>query len=119
MPTFEIVPLAELQARISPELLPMVEKFNDDLAKLRSDQGGRYTLEKADDARQIRKAFKLAAASMNRVARFPRRGEEGSVSFFLQAQAKRRGRKPKGPLEASKPGARKRGRPKQAPVPTA
>lgn len=108
MPKFEIVPLVELKTRISTELLAMVEKFKDDIVKLRSDQGGRYVLEKTDDARKIRKALKLAVASIGKEVRFPRRGEEGSVSFYLHDQPKRRGRKSGPGIQVPKPRPKKK-----------
>lgn len=113
MAKFEIVPLAELKTRLAAKLLPLVEGFKEKLGKLAADQGGRLTLEKGDDAKDLRKALKAAAGSLNRRVRFPFRGEEGSLSFYLE---KARGRKPgRGPGRPAKAKAKRRGRPsKQA-----
>ena len=43
------------------------------------------TLEKGDDAKELRRALKAAAVAVNRRVRFPFRGEEGSLSFYLEA----------------------------------
>lgn len=79
---------------------------------------GRLVLEKSDDATKIRKALRLAAKAMNHGIRFPIRGEEGSVSFYLQEAPKRRGRPRKGeePAELALPKPRKgrRGRLRKA-----
>jgi hypothetical protein len=111
VPKFEAVPLAEVKTRISPELQALVEQAKEDLEKLRPDQAGRYKLEKGDEAKSLRKAVKLAAASLNRSVRFPRRGEEGVLSFYLDAGRRRRGRPPK--TEAAPVGPRRRGRPRK------
>lgn len=108
MAKFEVVPLAELKTRLPGKLLPLVEEFKGNLEKLRNDQGGKITLDKGDDAKDIRKALKAAAASTNKRIRFPFRGEEGSVSFYLQSQRGRR----KGQRKALAV-AKKRGRPKK------
>ena len=113
MPKFEVVPLAELKSRVSAELIALVDDVKGDIGKLCDDQGGRYKLEKGDDVKQVRKAIRLAAGSMNRQVRFAFRGEEGTVSFYLAEQAKRRGRPRKVEAAAPKPGARKRGRPRK------
>jgi hypothetical protein len=77
------------------------------MEKLSADQGGRLTLEKGDDPKELRRALKAAAGSLNRRIRFPFRGEDGAVSFYLE---KARGRRPN--AEAA-PGRRRRGRPKK------
>jgi hypothetical protein len=58
-----------------------VEEYREKLEKLTAEQGGRRTLEKGDDAKELRRALKAAATSLNRRIRFPFRGEEGSMSF--------------------------------------
>ncbi len=81
--------------------------------KLSADQGGRLVLEKGDDPKDLRRALKTAAVSLNRRIRFPFRGEEGSLSFYLEGRRSRRGRRPRaeaGPAEAPK---RRRGRPRK------
>jgi hypothetical protein len=55
------------------------------------------------------KALKAAAGALNRRVRFPFRGEEGAVSFYL---VKTRGRKAQ--AEAAEAPRRKRGRPRKA-----
>lgn len=109
MAKFEVVPLAELKTRIPGKLLPLVEELKGNLEKLRNDQGGKLTLEKGEDPKDIRKALKVAAASMSKRIQFPFRGEDGSVSFYLQSQRGRR----KGRRKTSA-GGKKRGRPKKA-----
>ncbi len=85
------------------------------MEKLTAEQGGRLTLEKGDDAKELRRALKAAAAAVNRRVRFPFRGEEGSLSFYLEGQrGRRRGRRPKGAGGAGEAPKRKRGRPKKA-----
>jgi hypothetical protein len=74
---------------------------------LDADQGGRLTLKKGDEPKDLRKVLKAAAGALNRRIRFPFRGEEGTVSFYL---VKTRGRRAK---EAA-PGRRRRGRPRKA-----
>ena len=106
MAKFETVPLAELKSRLPAKLLPMVEEFKEKLHKLGGDQGGKLVLEKGDEAKDLRKALKAAAASLNRRVRFPFRGEEGSVSFYLE---KPRGRKGKREMAAA-PSGKRRGR---------
>jgi hypothetical protein len=76
------------------------------MEKLQADQGGRLTLEKGDDPKDLRRALKAAAGSLNRRIRFPFQGEEGAVSFY---QEKPRGRRPK----AAGEGGPRRGRPKK------
>jgi hypothetical protein len=60
-------------------------------------------------------AFK-AAGALNRRIRFPFRGEDGSLSFYLEGKRGRRGRRPKGEGGATGGEApkRKRGRPRKA-----
>ena len=110
MAKFETIPIRELKHRLPAKLLPLVEEYRDTLEKLTADQGGRLTLEKGDDAKDLRKALKAAASTLNRRIRFPFRGEDGAVSFYLE--------KPRGRRRASSkargtgPG-RRRGRPKK------
>jgi ethanolamine utilization microcompartment shell protein EutL len=68
--------------------------------------GGKLVLEKGDDPKDLRKALKVAAAALNRRVRFPFRGEEGSISFYL---VRTRGRK----AGAQMP-KKKRGRPRKS-----
>jgi hypothetical protein len=116
MAKFETVPIGELKHRLPAKLLPLVEEYRDKLEKLSADQGGRLTLEKGDDAKELRRALKAAAGTLNRRIRFPFRGEDGSLSFYLEGKRGRRGRRPRGESggaggEAPK---RRRGRPKKA-----
>jgi hypothetical protein len=110
------VPIGELKHRLPAKLLPLVEEYRDKLEKLQADQGGRLSLEKGDDPKELRRALKAAATTLNRRIRFPFRGEDGSLSFYLEGKRGRRGRRPKG--EAAATGAeapkRKRGRPRKA-----
>ena len=106
MAKFETVPLIELKTRLSAKLLPLVEEYREKLEKLGAEQGAKLVLEKGDDPKDLRKAVKAAASLLNRRIRFPFRGEEGSVSFYLE---KARGRRPKGAAGARK----KRGRPRK------
>ncbi|MBI3454857.1 MAG: hypothetical protein HY002_03585 [Candidatus Rokubacteria bacterium] len=108
MAKFETVRLAELKTRLPAKLMPLVEEYKEKLEKLPADQGGRLVLEKGDDAKDLRRALKAAAGSLNRRIRFPFRGEEGAVSFHLE---KPRGRRPK--AEAAT-GGKRRGRPRKA-----
>ena len=110
MAKFETVPLAELRTRLPAKLMPLVEEYKEKFQKLNADQGARLVLEKGDDAKNLRKALKAAAGALNRRIRFPFRGEEGAVSFYLE---KARGRKRVGKA-ASAPTGRKRGRPRKA-----
>jgi len=103
---FETVPLAELKTRLPAKLMPLVEEYRDKLEKLGANQGGKLVLEKGDDPKDLRKALKAAAGSLNRRIRFPFRGEEGAVSFYLE---KPRGRRPRGQTGAVK----RRGRPRK------
>ncbi len=104
MAKFETIPLSELKTRLPAKLLPLVEEFKEKLEKLSADQGGKLVLEKGDDPKDLRKALKAAAGSLNRRIRFPFRGVDGSLSFYLE---KARGRRPK--AEAAT-GRRRRGR---------
>lgn len=107
MAKFETVPLAELKTRLPAELMPLIEDFKEKLGKFDADQGGRLVLEKNDDAKDVRRALKAAATSLDRRIRFPFRGEEGAVSFYLE---KPRGRRPK---KEEKVARRRRGRPRK------
>jgi hypothetical protein len=72
--------------------------------------GGKLVLEKGDDPKDLRKALKAAAVSVNRRIRFPFRGEEGAVSFYLE---KPRGRR-RGSVKAAGAGSgRRRPRPRK------
>jgi hypothetical protein len=54
--------------------LPLVEEYKEKLAKLAADQGGRLTLERGDDARDLRdlrKAVRAGARALNRRVGFP------------------------------------------------
>jgi hypothetical protein len=110
MAKFEVVALMELKTRLPAKLLPLVEEYRGKLEKLSPDQGARLTLEKGDDAKDLRKALKAAAGALNRRVRFPFRGEEGSLSFYL---VKTRGRKAQAEAATERP-RRKRGRPRKA-----
>src|SRR3989304_2765078 len=101
MAKFETVPLAELKRRLPAKLLPLMEEYKEKLGKLGADQGGRLGLEKGDDPKNLRRGLKAAAASLNRRIRFPFRGEEGAVSFYLERARGRRGREPR--VEARMP----------------
>ncbi len=116
MAKFETVPLAELKTRLPAKLMPLVEEYKAKLEKLPSDQGGKLVLEKGDDPKELRRALKAAATSLNRRIRFPFRGEDGSLSFYLEGKRGRRGRRPRGeggPVGAEAP-KRRRGRPRKA-----
>ncbi len=92
MAKFETVPIGELKHRIPAKLLSLVEEYREKMGKLSADQGGQLTLEKGDDPKDLRRALKAAAGSLNRRIRFPFRGEEGSLSFYLEkARGRRRG----------------------------
>ena len=78
MAKFETVPIGELKHRLPAKLLPLVEEYREKMEKLTAEQGGRLTLEKGDDPKELRRALKAAAAAVNRRVRFPFRGEEGS-----------------------------------------
>ena len=115
MAKFETVPIGELKHRLPAKLLPLVEEYREKLEKLTAEQGGRLTLEKGDDAKEFRRAPKAAAAAVNRRVRFPFRGEEGSLSFYLEGQrGRRRGRRPKRSGGGGEAPKRKRGRPRKA-----
>jgi hypothetical protein len=82
--------------------------------KLTADQGGRLTLEKGDDPKDLRRGLKAAAVVLNRRIRFPFRGEDGSLSFYLEAKRGRRGRRAKAEAGAgAEAPRRRRGRPKK------
>src|SRR5947208_1172075 len=106
MAKFETVPWVELKTRLSAKLLPLVEEYRERIEKLGADQGAKLVLEKGDDSKDLRKAVKAAASLLNRRIRFPFRGEEGAVSFYLE---KPRGRRSTGGAGAPK----KRGRPRR------
>jgi hypothetical protein len=86
MAKFEAVPIGELKHRLPAKLLPLVEEDKGHLEKLRGDQGGRLTLEKGDDPKELRRALKAAATPLKRRILFPFRGEDGSLSFYLEAR---------------------------------
>jgi hypothetical protein len=112
---FEVVALVELKTRLPAKLVPLVEEYREKLEKLSADQGARLTLEKGDDAKDLRKALKAAAGTLNRRIRFPFRGEEGSVSFYLEGKRGRRGRPRKAEAGAgAEAPKRRRGRPRKA-----
>jgi hypothetical protein len=110
MAKFETVAIGELKHRLPAKLLPLVEESRQKLEKLSADQGARLTLEKGDDPKDLRKALKAAAGALNRRVRFPFRGEEGALSFYL---VKTRGRKAQAEATTEAP-RRKRGRPRKA-----
>lgn len=116
MAKFETIPITELKTRLPAKLMPLVEEFREKLEKLRPDQGGRLTLEKGDDPKDLRRALKAAAASLNRRIRFPFRGEEGAVSFYLEGRRGRRGGRGRAEAETGRAEAprRRRGRPRKA-----
>jgi hypothetical protein len=110
MAKFETIPIGELKHRLPSKLLPLVEEYREKLEKLTAEQGGRLTLDKSDDPKELRRALKAAAGSLNRRIRFPFRGEDGSLSFSLEGKRGRRGRRPKGEAGISK----RRGRPRKS-----
>jgi hypothetical protein len=115
MAKFETVPIGELKHRLPAKLLPLVEEYKDKLGKLGADQGGRLVIEKGDDPKDLRRALKAAAVALNRRIRFPFRGEEGSLSFYLEAKRGRHGRLAKAEAATgSEAPKRKRGRPRRA-----
>jgi hypothetical protein len=114
MAKFETVPIGELKHRLPAKLLPLVEEYREKLEKLTADQGGRLTLEKGDDAKDLRRALKAAAGTLNRRLRFPFRGEDGSLSFYLEGKRGRRGRRTKGETGGAEAPKRRRGRPRKA-----
>jgi hypothetical protein len=116
MAKFETVPIGELKHRLPAKLLPLVEEYKEKLEKLQAEQGGRLTLEKGDDPKDLRKAVKAAASLLNRRVRFPFRGEEGSLSFYLEGKRGRRGRRPRGEggAAAAEAPKRRRARPRKA-----
>jgi hypothetical protein len=87
-----------------------VEEYREKLEKLTAEQGGRLTHDKGNDPKELHRALKAAAAAVNRRVRFPYRGEEGSLSFYLEGQ---RGRRRKGTITN---GRRRRGRPRKSPT---
>jgi hypothetical protein len=114
MAKFETVPLAELKTRLPAKLLHLVEEYRDKLEKLTTEQGARLTLEKGDDSKELRRALKAAATTLNRRIRFPFRGEDGSLSFYLEGKRGRRGRRPKSEAAtAAETPKRRRGRPRK------
>jgi hypothetical protein len=96
MAKFEMVPIGELKHRLPAKLLPLVEEHKDKLEKLSADQGGKLVLEKGTTPRTFGRALKAAAGTLNRRIRFPFRGEEGALSFYLEAKRGRRGGRPRG-----------------------
>jgi hypothetical protein len=62
MAKFETVPIGELKHRLPAKLLPLVEEYRGKMEKLTAEQGGRLTLEKGDDPKELRRALKAAAA---------------------------------------------------------
>jgi hypothetical protein len=113
---FETVPLSELKTRLPAKLLPLVDEYKDKLEKLSADQGGRLVLEKGDDAKDLRRALKAAAGPLNRRIRFPFRGEDGSLSFYLEGRRGRRGRRRAGAEAGAEAPKRRRGRSRAEPV---
>lgn len=120
MAKFETVPLAELKTRLPAKLLPLVDEYKEKLEKLQADQGAKLVLEKGDDPKDLRRALKAAAASMNRRIRFPFRGEEGAVSFYLERGRGRRRRRRRARAVAAEKGQggarggrQRRGRPRK------
>jgi hypothetical protein len=111
---FDVVPLGELKTRLPAKLLPLVEEFKGHLEKLKADQGGRLTLEKGDDPKDLRRALKAAAGSLGRRIRFPFRGEEGALSFYLVGRSGRRGRRAARTEAGAEVPKRRRGRPRKA-----
>jgi hypothetical protein len=93
--------------------VPSVEEFQEKLEKLNADQGGRLTVEKEDDPKDLRKALEAAAGSLNRRIRFPFRGEEGSLSFYLEGKQGHRKENQRGG-SPRRLGWRKRGRSRKA-----
>ena len=114
MAKFETVPLVELKTRLSAKLLPLVEEYREKLGKLGAEQGAKLVLEKGDDPKDLRKAVKAAASLLNRRIRFPFRGEEGSLSFYLEGKRGRRGRRAKAGIAAAEAPKKRRGRPRKA-----
>jgi hypothetical protein len=77
MAKFETVPIGELKHRLPAKLLPLVEEYKEKLGKRSADQGAKLVLEKGDDAKELRRALKAAAAAVDRRVRFPFRGRRG------------------------------------------
>lgn len=114
MAKFETVPIGELKHRLPAKLLPLVEEYRDKLEKLSADEGGRLTLEKGDDAKDLRRALKAAATSLNRRIRFPVRGGDGSLSSYLEGKRGRLGRRAGGAEAGTDVPKRRRRRPRKA-----
>jgi len=113
MAKFETVPIGDLKHRLPAKLLPLVEEYKDKLEKLSADQGGKLVLEKGDDPKELRRALKAAAGSLNRRIRFPFRGEDGALSFYLEARRRRRGRRAASAEAGAESPKRRRGRPRK------
>jgi hypothetical protein len=113
MAKFEMVPIGELKHRLPAKLLPLVEEYRERLEKLGADQGAKLVLEKGDDPKDLRKAVKAAASLLNRRIRFPFRGEDGSVSFYLEGKRGRRGGRAKAGAGAAEAPKKRRGRPRK------
>ena len=113
MAKFETVPLMELKTRLPAKLLPLVEEYREKLEKLGAEQGAKLVLEKGDDPKDLRKAVKAAASLLNRRIRFPFRGEEGSLSFYLEGKRGRRGRRAKAGAAAAEAPKKRGGRPRR------
>jgi hypothetical protein len=60
---FETVSIGELNHRLPAKLLPLVEDYRDKLEKLSAERGGRLTLEKGDDPKDLRRALQAAATT--------------------------------------------------------
>jgi hypothetical protein len=60
---FETVSIGELKHRLPAKLLPLIEDYRDKLEKLSAEQGGRLTLEKGDDPKDLRRALQAAATT--------------------------------------------------------
>jgi hypothetical protein len=100
---FETVPFAELKHRLPANLMPLVEEYKKKLARRRPRRP--VDPRQGDDAKDLRRAFTPAAEVLNRRIRFPFRGEEGAVSFYL---VKARGRRRRAEVVG---GRKRRGRP--------
>jgi len=87
MAKFETVPIGELKHRLPAKLLPLVEEYKEKLEKLSTDQGGKLVLEKGDDAKELRRALKAAASSLNRRIRFPFPWGGRVAQFLSRGQA--------------------------------
>ena len=80
----------------------LVEESKKKRGELAADQGGRLMLEKRDNPKDSRRARRAAAGLPDRRIRFPFRGQDGSVSVYLE---KPRGRRRK----ETSPNGRRRG----------